>query len=243
MAYVRHKRLPYDKLATPYRVTQLRASMPLQVFTVTESLDDYQFDPNHVEMMLLTQSDTMAAWSGRSADGFKTWLNLVVFDEYRGTARRKYFFCGDEQAVIVPPSWRYALTRPRRGVLFNAQVVIDPAVLTTPYATEEARQIAAVRWLAEQLQSDIRTVTGGSDRSDMANEGIAIAGMMMNQVFEGAIGQLTKTPAMARNLRNAKGVEFPHISMNTGRIQMLVDGDTATVRIRVNLPMMPLQQP
>ena len=46
----------------------------------------YQFPPGEAEPVLLTQSDTAIGYSGRSADTRKTWLDLIVFDEYRMTA-------------------------------------------------------------------------------------------------------------------------------------------------------------
>jgi hypothetical protein len=53
----------------------------------------------------------------------------------------------------------------------------------------------------------------------------------------GVLGELTCASGLTRNLSDEKGVEFPHISLDTGRIHLTVTNDVVTVKIRVNLPM------
>jgi len=48
---------------------------------------------------------------------------------------------------------------------------------------------------------------------------------------------LARSPGLARNLAGEEGVEFPHLSLDTGHIQLTVAEDIVTVKIRVNLPM------
>ena len=63
------------------------ASSTLDVLAMTES-PDYQFTAHDaLGKQLLTQSDTIVALSGQSADGLKTWVNLIAFDERHMTAR------------------------------------------------------------------------------------------------------------------------------------------------------------
>jgi len=126
-------------------------------------------------------------------------------------------------------------------LLFDGQLVLDPAFRTTPYATDEARRIAIIQWLAEQFNQDVRSLTGSEENSVHADELVSLADMMMNQVFRGVLLALGKSPGLARNLSDADGIEFPHISLNQGRIQMIAQNDVVTVKIRVNLPMATLQ--
>jgi hypothetical protein len=240
LSYIPPEKLPYAKLADPYNRTQLKASTTLDVLNLSRA-PSYQFEADAVGKTLLSQSDTAAALTGQSRSGLKTWVNLIVFDERRMTARRKYFFCSDERATVSPTQPKHYLIPPRKGLLFDAQVVVDPKLRTTPYATEETQQIALIRWLAEQFQADVRMLTGSDEKPAQANELVSLAGLMMNQVFRGVLTELEKSPGLARNLGDPEGVAFPHISLDAGRIQVLTQDDVAAVKIRVNLPMLALQ--
>ncbi len=229
-------KLPYDRMAIPYNRTQIKGSSSLDVLSLAEA-PEYQFDSKVVEKKLLSQSNTMVALSGQNTNGRKTWVNMFVFDERRMTAKRKYFFCSDEKATVNPSQPDRRIFPARKGILFDAQFVLDSDILTAPYATAEARQIAIIRWLAEQYSYDVRSLTGQAGQPVAANELVSLSGMMMNQVFQGVLLALNKSPGLARNLRDPQGVQFPHISLDTGRIQMIVTTDVVTLKIRVNLPM------
>jgi hypothetical protein len=244
-SYMWPDELPYDKLAAPYNYTALKASTTLDVLNVAQD-PEHQLARKDVEAVLLTQGDTVVGYSGRSKDGQKTWLNVVVFDEFRMTAKRKYFVYVDERAQTAPGHelWYlpWYLFPPRAGVLFDSQFTVDPEILTTPYATEEAQRIALVRWLAGQFANDLAALMGGPKNPTQGNKFILTSGMMVRQVFQGILVELDKSPDLAKNLSDEQGVEFPHMSLKSGRIRMLVDNDVATATIRVNLPMVPPPQ-
>lgn len=242
--YVGPAKLSYARLATPYAATQLGRSTSLEVLNIARD-PDYQFDPDKVEQVLLTQSDTVIGFSGRSDDTRITWLNLIVFDEFRMTARRKYFFCIDERAERVPgDSGREGgrtsgrlLFPPRKGIILDAEFVIDTDVLTTPYATEEAQRIAIVQWLAAQLQRDVTALVGDLKDPAQGSEAILLAGMMAAQVFQGVLVELDQSPGLAANLGGERGVPFPHMSLGEGRIRLIAQNDFGVLKTRVNLPM------
>jgi hypothetical protein len=229
-------KLPYAQLAIPYAAAQLGRSTSLEVLNLARD-GAYQFDPDQVEQALLTQGDTVIAYSGRSADTRKTWLNLIVFDEFRMTTRRKYFFCIDERAERAPDASKRLFVPPRRGILFDAQFLIDPEVLTTPYATEEAQRAAILQWLAGQFQRDVSALVGDPKDPAQGSDAIVLSGMMTGQVFQGVLVQLDKSPGLAQNLSDERGIPFPHLSLGEGRIRLLTQNDLGVVRIRVNLPM------
>jgi hypothetical protein len=229
-------KLPYAQLAIPYAVTQLGRSTSLEVLNVARD-EAYQFDPDQVEQALLTQGDTVIAYSGRSTDTCKTWLNLIVFDEFRMTARRKYFFCIDERAERAPDGSKKLLVPPHRGILFDAQFLIDPEVLTTPYATEEAQRAAILQWLAGQFERDVTALVGNPKDPAQGSDAVILSGMMTSQVFQGVLVQLDKSPGLARNLADERGIAFPHMSLGEGRIRLLTQNDLGVVKIRVNFPM------
>jgi len=233
-------RLPYAKLVFPYENTQLKTSTTLDVLNAAKS-PAYQFEKqDRAEELLLTQSDTAVAFSGRSADQRRWWVTVVVFDEYRLTATRKYFFLVDEKAETTPAHSATYLVPRRKGLVFDAQFVVDPEILTTPYATEDTQKVAMIRRLAEQFQKDAAALVGGSDAPARGSSLIPTAAMMMRQTFTGLLVELAKSPGLAQNLADPRGIEFPHISMNKGRVRLLTQDDLATMTLRVNFPLPPL---
>jgi len=239
LEYLPPEQLPYAKLAFPYDHTQLKASATLDVLNLARA-PEYQFGRNEAEEVLLTQSDTVVAFSGRHKDRRKSWVTMVVFDEYRLTAKRKYFFLVDERAEIAPTSKNELLIPQKQGLAFDSQFVIDPEILTTPYATEEAQKVAMVRWLTEQYQKDVTALIGSFDAPARGSALIPTAAMMMRQTFTGLLVELLKSPGLAQKLADAKGMQFPHISMKKGRARLLTQDDLATMTLRVNFPMPPL---
>ena len=239
LGYLPPEKLPYAQLAIPYNSTQLKTSTTLEVLNVGRS-PAYQFTRSEVDEVLLTQSDTIVAFSGRSKDSRKSWLNMIVFDEYRLTATLKYFFAVDERAETAPTTHARHLIPPRRGILFDCQFIIGPDILSTPFATEEAQKIATIRWLAGQFTTDMAALLGSKDDPARGSALVSICGMMVNQTLTGLLVELDKSPGLAQNLGDDPGIEFPHIALGKGRVQMLVQDDVATMRIRVNLPLEPL---
>jgi len=232
-------RLPYTRLALPYDRTQLKTTTSLEVLNVARD-PAYQFLPSEAEPVLLTQSDTIIAYSGRSKSGFKTWLDMIVLDELRMTAGRKYFFCIDERATTDPSRPGHRWLVPRRGLLFDSECLVDPEVLTMPYATDEAQKIAVVKWLAEQFKNDVTVLVGRPKAPAQGNEQIVVSGMMVNEVFQGILAKLIQSPGLATNLGMDQGIQFPHPSLGEGRLRLLVNNDTAVVTIRINLPLTPI---
>jgi hypothetical protein len=234
-------KLPYARLALPYDHTQLKSTTSLEVLNLAHD-PACQFPPSEAEPVLLTQSDTIIAYSGRSANRLKTWLDMIVFDELRMTAGRKYFFCIDERATTDPSRPGHRWLVPRRGLLFDSECLVDPEVLTTPYATEEAQKIAIVKWLAERFKNDVTALIGRPKAPAQGNEQIAVSGMMVNQVFQGILTELARSSGLAKDLGTDQGIQFPHASLGEGRLRLLANNDTAVVTIRVNLPLTPLRQ-
>ena len=234
--YVRSDPLAYNRLVGPYRHIQLKAATTLDVLGAFD-LADYRLDPDALAKHLVSQSDRTIAVAAQSDDARRTWVTLVAFDEHRMTARRKYFFCIDERATAAPTERGQKLVPPRNGLVFDAELVLAPEIQTTPYATAEARQLATVRWLIEQFAADARRLSGPPGQSAQANELVSLAAMMMNQTFEGLMIELAKSHGLARRFSDPKGVAFPHISMNEGRLSLTTAAGITTATLRVNLPM------
>lgn len=227
--------LPYAQLAIPYNSTQIGRSTSLEVLNIAHD-PAYQFDPVRVTELLLTQSDTVISFSGRRDDTRKTWLNMIAFDEFRMVAQRKYFFCVDERATRVPGNPRRPVFPRRQGILFDAEFLIDPEVLTIPYATEEFQRIAILQWVADQFQRDLIALVGDPQNPVRGSRAIIASGMMVRQVFQGALTELIQSPGQAANAADEQGIPFPHASLEDARIRLLTQNNLGAIRVRVNFP-------
>jgi hypothetical protein len=233
---------PYERLAAPYRRVQLKTGTTLDVLGLLDS-PTVRMEPDRVAVQLLTQSDTSAALSARSTDGRRIWINLVAFDEYRMTARRKYFFLMDEQPTPSAASLQPPAGSVPGALAFDAQFVLDPEIGTALYVTDEAKKAAIVRSLAERFKDDAGKLAGRPAGASQTDEIVATAGMMMNQVFQGILVELDRSSALAKNLNNEEGIAFGHRSLGEGRIRLLVSQGIGTVAIRIHQPMPPVPTP
>lgn len=236
LRYVPPSKLPYEKLSAGYDHTLLKTSSTLDVLGIFRS-PDYKLNPRYVDVQMLNQSDTIVASSGKSKDGYKSWFCMVVFDERRMTANRKYFFCIDEKATVSPTEPKHYMIPPKRALMFNGELILQPELLVKPFATEEAGQIAILRHISESLQKDVSELRGATGELRQGNSILSVSAMVMNQTFSSALLELDKSPVLATKLSDEKGVEFSHITFDKGRIRMIVRDDIAIVKIRLGFPM------
>jgi hypothetical protein len=229
----------YIRLADPYRRARLKVSTTLEALSLLDA-PSARVDPNIAPVQLLTQSDTAAALSGKSADGAKVWVNVIAFDEHRLTARRKYFFFSDERPASAVDL--QAAGSVPGALTFDAQFVIEPEVAAVLYATDEAKKTAILRSIAQAFAGDVRSLAGHTSATGQADASVALAGMMMTQVFQGVLVELDKSSALAKNLGAEQGIAFSHVSLGEGRVRLLVTDGIGTVAIRINQLMPPLPE-
>jgi len=201
---------PYnEEVSAGYYQTNLKTSTASDVLGIIQ-LPEYE---------TLSQSKSVVASVGQKKKGYKMWLKIVAFDENNTTAKRKYLFIEDEKPkILFVEPWTY--------VSFDCQMVLEPEVLNKPYADENAKQIAILKQILESTRKDMDQV-----RQD--NKKIAVSGMMINQGLESALVELDHSPGLAKELNNPDGIEFSHISLDKGKIHMAVEGDVATVKMRL----------
>jgi len=202
-----HERELYES----YNRTELKTSSSYDVLT---AMPKPQYE-------VLSQSKSVIASLVQKKKGHKTWFNMVAFDEDRLTAKRKYIFIVDDM-----PN---PLEEPKKSLSFDSEMVLEPEALDKPYANENARRIAILKQVLENVRKDFREV--GSD-----NKMLHICGMMVNQAFEAVLVKLDTSPALASKLSEPAGVEFSHMSLDKGRIQMLVQDDITKVKLGLGAP-------
>ena len=171
------------------------------------------------EHELLSQSKSVVASQGQKKRKHKVWFKMVAFDENELTARRKYLFIEDERP-------KFLFTEPWAGFGFDSEMVLEGEVLSKPYSNENARRIAILKQVLENFRKDI-------DEVGLDNKKLATSGMMVNQALEAILVKLDSLPSLAARLNEPAGVEFDHISLNKGKIQMVVVGDVVTVKMRL----------
>jgi hypothetical protein len=224
----------YDKLFASYEQTRLKTSGSLDVLGMIRT-PDYKVGTGSAVSYLVSQSDTVAASLGQSKNGYKTWFTLVAFDEHTMTARRKYFYLVDELASTAATEPIRLWTGPRRGLRFDCQMVLQTEVLAQPYVTEQARQIAILKQVGENLRRDIGELTGQTGKPSQGNQILTVSGMVVNQVFETVLLELSTSAVPAQKLTEKNGYQFNHINFDKGRIRLILQDDIATVKIGLGL--------
>jgi hypothetical protein len=198
---------PYENPAT-YNQIKLKESTSADVLTaITKPKDE-----------LLSQSKSVVASQGIKKSGHKLWFNMVAFDENELTAKRKCFFVVDEKAENV-------LLWAKRKLVFDTEMVLDAKVLNEPYANENARRIAILKQVSEDIRKDVAEVATD-------NKKIGICGMLINQTLSTVLQRLEESPVLASKLSNPEGFGFDHITIGKGTIVMNVADDIVDVKVR-----------
>jgi len=199
----------YEQVAAGYQQTELKTSGAADVLGVI----------NIPEFELLSQSKSVVASLGQKKKGYKTWLKMVAFNEDELTAQRKYFFIVDERPKSI-------FVEPWENLSFDCEMVLEPDVLDEPYADDNARQIAVLRRVLENVRKD-------ADEVSPDNKTIGICGMLINQALQAVLVKLDSSPALAAGLSASAGFKFEHTSFDKGRIKMAVADDIVTVEMRL----------
>jgi len=200
---------PYNwELRTGYDQIILNVSSSSDVLN-TIALPEYE---------LLSTSQSVVACAGEKKHGHKSWLKMVAFDENTLTAQRKYILIVDDTPGLMDD--------PKKYLSFDCEMVLQSQVLAEPYANENARRIAVLRRVRENTLKD-RTEIGPD------NKLVNINAMLINQVLEAALVKLDNSPVLASRLPDLGGVEFSQLGFGKGRLQMVVEGDTVKIRLRM----------
>jgi hypothetical protein len=226
--------LPYQDIAATYHSASIKQSSTLDVLRTMQTQQGL-LDPKYVGRELISQSDTLVASSGQSKDKYKNWFTLFSFDEQSMTANRKYFMCLDEKTLVTPSEPQEALYFPRKTLVFNSQLVVTDLV-NQDFDSEQARDIALLESIARNLRSDITTFDASTRVSGNGNHIMTSIGLYMNTVFQQALRELNRSPYLANDL-GRQGLIFDHITLNQGRIQMILQGDVLVSRVEMGLPM------
>ncbi len=229
--YIQPKEISYENLSACYNRIKPKVTSSLDVLEMLQK-PGYVLEPGYTEM--LSQSDTAVASLGQSKNGYQTWFTVVVFNEKNMTAERKYFYFVNEKARTSLNKFERLPILPSKGLIFDCQIVLPAEVLQKPYVTEEAKQIAILKHVAQNLRKDTDELSKAvANEPSQGNQNLAVAGMFMDQVFKTVLLELDKSPAMAKSLDDNSGVRFNHMNFDEGKIRMTIDGSIVTVEIKL----------
>ena len=217
-------RAPYEKISACYNLVRLKTSSShdvLRIFRATNHGLEPEFKGTHV----FSQSDTAVASVGQSRKGYKTWFTLVAFDESSMATKGKYFYLVDEKALPETNRLRNFHILPKPGLLFDCQIILSDEMLNKPYTTEQERQIAILKQVVKNLDSD-------AEQLSQDNQMLGISSMLIKQVLETVLLVLDKSPVLAKKLSEEGGVGFDHINFGTSLINVTTDENIVTVKIR-----------
>ena len=198
-----------EQLFTRYDLIELNASASSEVLATI-------LNP---EKELLSQSDSVVASWGHNKKASVLWFTAVAFDEEQLTAVRKY-------AVVADEITKDFYVKPAQKLRFDADVVIGIEVLDAAYANDNARRIAILREAMRAFGRDLSVLTPDSK---VLESGV----MAANQAMHSVMTMIEQSPAFAVRMSEVKGLEFQHISLGSGRVQVLIDNDIAKIRIKV----------
>ncbi len=233
-AFVPPGTLPYQDIAATYHSSSIKRSSTLDVLRTMQTHQDL-LNPKHVGRKLISQTDTLVASSGQSKDKRKNWFTLFSFDEQSMTANRKYFMCLDENTLVTPSQPQKPLFLPRKTLVFNSQLVVTD-LMNQDFDNEQARDIALLESIAKNLRHDINYFDASTQTSRNGNHIMTGIGLYMNTVFQQALMELDRSPYLANSLGH-QGLIFDHMTLNKGRIQMILQGDVLVSRVEMGLPM------
>jgi hypothetical protein len=171
------------------------------------------------EYELLSQSKKVIACAGQKKKGYKSWYKMAGFEENQSTVQRKYLLIEDEKPKTL-------IADKKTRAIIECSMALDKELLKEPFSSENAKLIAILKKVHEKSLEDVSEVSAD-------NNVIIVGGGMVNQAFEAAITKLESSPAEAAKLNSAKGVSFSHLSLDEGVIQMGVEYDIVTVKIKL----------
>jgi len=213
-----------QELSEPYDRITLKKSLTLDALPKIRRSQDER-GSLLADIETVSHSDRVVASLGQSPDGSRIWFNMVTFHEYQLNVIRKYFFAVDDKAGSFG-------RRPRRGVRFDCEMVLEQGILGESHTSENLLRIAILRYVLAQVRKDIKELGGDVDVPDQYNVNLDVCGMLINQTLEMVLVKLDSSPVLAMRLTEAGGTEFDHINFGKGMIRMIVEDDTVAVKAR-----------
>lgn len=213
------------RLSAPYEQIEVKQSIIQNTVPMIQRLND-QSQADLAAAEIISHSENVVISMGQSRDGYETWFNMVTFSENELNVVRKYFFVVDDKTKSIQ-------FEPNQGLRFDCEIELEKEVFADPDISDNARKIEILRNVLNYLRKDMDELRDDPDSPDQGNRMIDICRMVINQTFDVILRKLNRYPVLASRLSQAGGVEFDHINFDKGKIQLVVNKDIATVKIRL----------
>ncbi len=198
-----------NDLSTPFYATKLGESTSAQVLESYMNTSD-----------TLSQSESVIGIYGSDKKQKKAWFNIAAFNEESLTSTRKYFLSSYDR----PTEWFVKKEKLR----FEAEIVMDRAVLDEAYANADAKTIAVLKKIRLLYNADIQQLTKYS--RDMGN-----IGMLPNQSMNIVLTTLSQNSSDASKLLDFEGLDFDHPTLNEGKIRLKIDDESGIVKLKIKI--------
>ena len=206
---VRPEPKPYTKqLPKAYDSIQLNQSTSADVLEIVKQY----------KQEFISQSESVITSYGEKKGTSQFWLTMAAFEEEGFTVTRKYFLAVDEKP------WH--INAEGQKLRFDTEEVFDEETLSEAYTSENQKRIVILTKVLENMRDDITQVRQDSRVLDTG-------GMIINQTLERILYVLKQSPALAERLDQPKGLEFDHLTLGKGRVQMILDEKIIKVKIRI----------
>lgn len=200
---------PYTKhLPDAYNSIELNRSTSAQVLDVIKQHKGE----------LTSQSQSVVAGWGEKKKTYQFWLTMAGFSEEDFAVTRKYFLAVDEKP------WHLGAEGQKQR--FDCQIILDEQTLSEPYTGENQKRIAILQKVLENTRDDVAQVRSDSRVLDTG-------GMMINQTLERILYILNQSPGLAEKLSEKNGLDFDHLTLGKGRVQMILNDKVVKVKVRI----------
>jgi hypothetical protein len=167
---------------------------------------------------LISQSQSVVAGWGEKKKTYQFWITMAGFSEEDFAVTRKYFLAVDEKP------WHLGAEGQKQR--FDCQMILDEQTLSEPYTGENQKRIAILQKVLENTRDDVAQVRSDSRVLDTG-------GMMINQTLERILYILNQSPGLAEKLSEKNGLDFDHLTLGNGRVQMILNGKVVKVKVRI----------
>jgi len=210
---------PLERVAKepkPYtnRLPDAYKNMELAETTSAEVLEEIKLNKKE----LVSQSESVVCCWSEKKKTYQFWLTMAAFDEESSTVARKYFLAVDEKP------WH--LHNEGQKLRFDCQMILDEQTLAEPYANENEKRIAIVKKMLEMTRDDFLQVRKDSKVIDTG-------AMMTNQTIERILYVLSQSPQLATRLVEEGGMDFDHLTLDDGRVRLILCKNVAILKIRI----------
>jgi hypothetical protein len=165
----------------------------------------------------LSKGENAIAASNSAKKGKVVWFKAVAFDDDTSTAIRKYAF-------VANPKVKGFLVAKVQTLRFDAKLVINPDVLSEPYANDNARSIAILKSILTDFTADLEPLTKDTA---VLNSG----SLMVKELLKGLIYKLNASPGLAAKLQNPSGLTFDHMNLGKGKTRMLINEGVVELKV------------